>query len=59
MAYSRLERTFEGDNARASLRVRIREIKDAVGKALGVQLGPDDFIINVKERGYRLAVHKD
>ena len=34
--YSRLERTFEGENARASLRVRIREIKDAVGKALGV-----------------------
>jgi DNA-binding response OmpR family regulator len=57
--YSRLERTFEGENARASLRVRIREIKDAVGKALGVPLGPDDFIINIKERGYRLAVLKD
>ncbi len=53
--FSRLERYSEGEEARASLRVRIREIKISIGKALGVQLGANDLIINVRDRGYRLT----
>ena len=56
--FGRLERYSEGDDARASLRVRIREIKDALGKALGVHFGASDFIINVRDRGYRLIPPK-
>ena len=35
--FSKLERYSEGDDPRASLRVRIREIKDVLGVALGVR----------------------
>ncbi len=56
--FSKLERYSEGEDARASLRVRIREIKDAIGKALGVHFGAGDFIINVRDRGYRLIPPK-
>ena len=52
--FSRLERYSEGEDARASLRVRIREIKDSLGAALGVKLGAGDLIINVRDQGYRL-----
>ncbi len=53
--FSRLERYSDGEEARASLRVRIREIKVSIGKALGVQLGANDLIVNVRDRGYRLT----
>ena len=53
--FDRLERHLDGDDTRASLRVRIREIKVALGRALGTPLTADDFIINVRDRGYRLA----
>ena len=53
--FSRLERFSEGEDARASLRVRIREIKRSLGNALGLQLGAGDLIINVRDQGYRLA----
>jgi len=53
--FSRLERFSEGDDSRASLRVRIREIKNAMGDAIERRLGPNDLIINVRNRGYRLA----
>ena len=53
--FSRLERYSEGEEARPSLRVRIREIKVSIGKALGVNLGANDLIINVRDRGYRLT----
>lgn len=53
--FSRLERYSEGEEARASLRVRIREIKVSLGKALGIQLGANDLIVNVRDRGYRLT----
>ena len=52
--FNRLERYSEGEEARASLRVRIREIKVSVGRALGIDLGANDLIINVRDRGYRL-----
>ena len=52
--FSRLERYSEGEEARASLRVRIREIKVALGNALGIKFGAGDFIINVRDQGYRL-----
>ena len=52
--FSRLERYSEGEEARPSLRVRIREIKVSIGKALGVDLAANDLIINVRDRGYRL-----
>ena len=54
VSFDRLERHLEGDDTRASLRVRIREIKVSLGKALGVPLGANDFIVNVRDRGYRL-----
>jgi DNA-binding response OmpR family regulator len=53
--FSRLERFSEGEDSRASLRVRIREIKVALGKAVGRDFGADELIINVRNRGYRLA----
>ena len=53
--FDRLERYLEGDDTRASLRVRVREIKVAIGRALGVSLGANDFIVNVRDRGYRLS----
>ena len=59
VAFSRLQRYSEGEDPRASLRVRIREIKDALGRALGQRLGPGDLIINVRDQGYRLVLLKD
>ena len=53
--FSRLERFSEGEDSRASLRVRIRELKDALGDAVGHRFGPDELIINVRNRGYRLV----
>ena len=52
--FGRLERYSEGDDPRASLRVRIREIKDILGAALGVRFTAGELIINVRDRGYRL-----
>ena len=56
--FGKLERHSEGEDSRASLRVRIREIKDALGKALGVHFGAGDLIINVRDQGYRLIPPK-
>lgn len=53
--FARLERFSEGEDSRASLRVRIREIKDAMGSAVSRRFGPDELIINVRNKGYRLA----
>ena len=53
--FSRLERYSEGEDPRASLRVRIREIKVSLGRALGVRFGPSELIINVRDKGYRLS----
>ena len=53
--FSHLERFSEGEDPRASLRVRIREIKDSLGKALGMRFGPSELIINVRDKGYRLT----
>ncbi|MBM3959323.1 MAG: response regulator transcription factor [SAR202 cluster bacterium] len=52
----KLERFSEGEDSRASLRVRVREIKDALGEASGRKFGPDDLIVNVRNRGYVLVV---
>ncbi len=52
--FGKLERYSEGEDPRASLRVRIREIKDALGRALSVRFGPGELIINVRDQGYRL-----
>lgn len=59
VSYDRLERYLEGDDSRASLRVRIREIKVAMGRALGIALGANDFIVSVRDRGYRLLPPRD
>lgn len=56
--FSRLERHSEGEDPRASLRVRIREIKDAIGNALGRRFGPGELIINVRDQGYRMIPPK-
>ena len=56
--FSKLERYSEGEDARASLRVRIREIKDSLGKALGLRFGASDLIINIRDQGYRLVPPK-
>ena len=56
--FSRLERYSEGEEARASLRVRIREIKISLGRALGLTFGAGDLIINVRDQGYRLVPPK-
>lgn len=53
--FSRLERFSDGEDSRASLRVRIREIKVALGKAAGRNFSADELIINVRNRGYRLV----
>ena len=53
--FGRLERYSGGEDPRASLRVRIREIKDAIGGALGLRFGPGELIINVRDQGYRLV----
>ena len=52
--FNRLERYSEGEDPRASLRVRIREIKDALGSGLGRRFGPGELIVNVRNQGYRL-----
>ena len=56
--FSKLERYSEGEDARASLRVRVREIKDALGNALGLRLGAGDLIVNIRDQGYRLVPPK-
>ena len=53
--FSHLERYSEGEDPRASLRVRIREIKDSLGRALGVRFGSGELILNVRDKGYRLT----
>ena len=53
--FSHLERYSEGEDPRASLRVRIREIKDSVGRALGTRFGSGELVINVRDKGYRLT----
>ena len=53
--FSKLERYSEGDDPRASLRVRIREIKDVIGRAMGIRFAAGEFIINVRDQGYRLV----
>ncbi len=53
--FSRLERYSEGEDPRASLRVRIREIKTSLGQALGTRLGPSELILNIRDKGYRLT----
>ena len=53
--FSKLERYSEGDDPRASLRVRIREIKDVLGRAIGIRFAAGEFIINVRDQGYRLV----
>lgn len=56
--FPRLERYSGGEDPRASLRVRIREIKDAIGNALGARFGPTELILNVRDQGYRLVPPK-
>lgn len=56
--FSRLECYSEGEDPRASLRVRIREIKDAIGKAMNSRFGPSELILNVRDQGYRLVPPK-
>ena len=58
VAFGRLERYSEGEDRRASLRVRIREIKDVIGKALNTRFGPSELIINIRDQGYRLVPPK-
>ena len=53
--FGRLERHFDGGDARGSLRVRIREIKVSLGNALDRRFGAGDLIINVRDQGYRLS----
>ena len=53
--FGKLERYSEGVDPRASLRVRVREIKDALGDALGLRFGAGELIINVRDQGYRLV----
>ena len=52
--FAKLMRYTEGEDPRASIRVRIREIKVAIGKAMGVSFGASDLIINIRDKGYRL-----
>ena len=52
--FFKLEHSSEDADARPILRVRIREIKDTIGGALGVRFGAGDFIISVRNQGYRL-----
>ena len=53
--FSRLERFSDGEDSRASLRVRIRELKISLGKAVARDFGATELIINVRNRGYRLV----
>lgn len=53
--FGKLTRYCEGEDPRASLRVRIREIKAAIGEAMGARFGASDLIVNIRGRGYRLA----
>jgi len=53
--FSRLERFSDGEDSRASLRVRIRELKVSLGKAVSREFGANELIINVRNRGYRLV----
>lgn len=53
--FSRLERFSDGEDSRASLRVRIRELKVSLGKAVSRDFGATELIINVRNRGYRLV----
>ena len=53
--FSRLERFSDGEDSRASLRVRIRELKISLGKAIGREFRANELIINVRNRGYRLV----
>ena len=57
--FTRLERFSGGEDSRASLRVRIREIKDAMGNSVGRHFGAGELIINVRGRGYRLVPPRD
>ena len=58
VSFARLERYSEGEDPRASLRVRIREIKDSIGKAMNTRFGPSELIINIRDQGYRLVPPK-
>ena len=51
VTFGRLERYSDGEDPRASLRVRIREIKVALGKALGVRFSAGELIINAPGPG--------
>ena len=53
--FSRLERFSEGEDSRASLRVRIRELKVSLGNAVSRDFGATQLIINIRNRGYRLV----
>ncbi len=53
--FSRLERFSDGEDSRASLRVRIRELKVSLGRAVSREFGANELIINVRNRGYRLV----
>ena len=57
--FSRLERFSEGEDSRASLRVRIRELKVSLGRAVDREFGANELIINVRNRGYRLVNPSD
>ncbi len=57
--FSRLERFSEGEDSRASLRVRIRELKVSLGRAVSRDFGATELIINVRNRGYRLVPPTD
>lgn len=57
--FSKLQRYSEGEDPRASLRVRIREIKVSLGNALDIDLGAGDLIVNVRDQGYRLVPLND
>ena len=58
VAFTKLERLSEGQDPRRVLRVRIREIKDALGGAMGLHFGAQDLIVNVRDEGYRLVPPK-
>jgi DNA-binding response OmpR family regulator len=57
--FSRLERFSDGEDSRASLRVRIRELKVSLGRAVSREFGANELIINVRNRGYRLVNPRD
>ena len=53
--FNKLMKYSEGEDPRASLRVRIREIKDAIGNVMDVHIGANDLIVNVRGQGYRMV----